>query len=61
VVVWRLPGTLDRSSCQRLCVEKDCGIRTLRELFVSQSDHGIDARGAAHGDVASRDRDQCEQ
>ena len=30
-------------------------------LFVPQGDHGIDARGAARRDVASRGRDQCEQ
>jgi hypothetical protein len=34
----------------------------LRErLFVSQSDHGIDAHGAACGDVAGQERHRCEQ
>ena len=32
----------DRPDCQRLCVERDCGIKTLGELFVSQSDHWVD-------------------
>ena len=41
----------DSSSCQRLCVERGCGIKALDELFVSQSDHWVDAQGAARGNV----------
>ena len=46
----------DCSGCQWLWVARDCGIKTLGELFVSQSDHRIDADGAASGDVASSQR-----
>src|SRR6516164_4135748 len=47
----------DSSSCQRLCVERDCGIKTLGELFVSQSDHGIDTHGATAGKISSQTGD----
>src|ERR1700747_231928 len=53
---WRQANS--RSSGQRLCVERDCGIRTLGELFVSQSHHGIHARRAACGDIARGERHQ---
>lgn len=42
------PGN-DRSSHQRLSVERDCGIKRAGDLFASESDYGIDARGPARG------------
>src|SRR6266576_48844 len=34
-----------------LCVERDCGIRTFGELFVSQSDHRIDTHCTPRGNI----------
>jgi len=51
----------DSSSRQRLCIERDCGIRTLGELFVAQGDHHrIDAHGPLRGDAGGSERD-CRQ
>ncbi len=45
--VWLLLEPVsDSSSCQRLCIERDCGIKTFGELFVPQSDYRIDPGGA---------------
>jgi len=62
--MWQCGCYLERSvivPVVSVCVSKrDCGIRTLGELFVSQSDHGIDAQGATRGDARGSERD-CRQ
>src|SRR5437660_12051021 len=59
VGVCQLPEPVsDSSSRQRLCIERDCGIRTLGELFVAQGDHHrIDAHGPLRGDAGGSERD----
>ena len=43
------PFQLSEVVCQR-----DCGIRTFAELFVPQSDHGIDAHRSSCGDAGRK-------
>ena len=63
--MWQCGCYLERSvivPVVSVCVSKrDCGIRTLGELFVAQGDHHrIDAHGPLRGDAGGSERD-CRQ